>query len=115
MFDLDNVEQLTAALAVYRRTLAYCLHEQTKFGTCYVPPSLTQSMFEARENIRHLKARLRSRDVLVADWPTDGTHLPLDCTEPQDEPATSAHILPATRPAPCGQIALDAGVPTDGL
>ncbi len=123
MHDLDSVEQLQAALAVYRRTLAYCLHEQTKFGTRYVPPSLAQSMLEARENIRLLKARLRARDTLVTDWPIDRAPLPLDCTELADGPATSARTLPKTRPsptsprpsAPCDQLALDAGVPTDAM
>src|SRR6266540_3774362 len=123
MHDLDSVEQLQAALAVYRRTLAYCLHEQTKFGTRYVPPSLAQSMLEARENIRLLKARLRARDTLVTDWPIDRAPLPLDCTELADGPATSARTLPKTRPsptsprpsAPCDQLAVDAGVPTDAM
>jgi len=123
MHDLDSVEQLQAALAVYRRTLAYCLHEQTKFGARYVPPSLAYSMLEARENIRHLKAGLRARDTLVADWPIDRAPLPLDCTEFLEGPATSARTLPPTRPspiaqrpsAPCGQLGLDAGVPTDAM
>ena len=81
MHDRDQLEQGQAALAIYRRTLAYCLDEQAKFGARSLLPSLTQRMVEARANIRHIKAHLRTRGIAVADWPNDGSALPIEHKE----------------------------------
>ena len=99
MHDLDQLEQGQAALAVYRRTLAYCLDEQAKFGARYLLPSLTQTMVEARANIRHIKARLRARGIAVADWPNDEPALPI-VKDSLDPSAASRSELPSTGAAP---------------
>jgi serine/threonine protein kinase len=91
MHDLDQLEQGQAILAIYRRTLADCLDEQAKFGARYLLPSLTQRMLEARANIRHIKAHLRARGIVVVDWPND------------DPPAS----------APFSELQLDAGIPIE--
>jgi eukaryotic-like serine/threonine-protein kinase len=123
MNDLDQLAQDQAALAIYRRTLAYCLDEQAKFGPRYLPPSIIQSMLEARENIRHIKSRLRARGIVVADWPNDGTPLPIQdkrcldasVTSPDERSDTevAAHALDSR--APAKELLLDAGIPTDSL
>jgi serine/threonine protein kinase len=122
MHDIDQLEQAKAALAIYRRTLAYCLDEQTKFGARYLPPSIIQSMLEARENIRHIKARLRARGVAVADWPNDGTALPVekDSLEPlaaslDELTETGAAAYAEHSAAPSNELELDAGIPTDSI
>jgi serine/threonine protein kinase len=118
MHDRDQFEQDQAALAIYRRTLAYCLDEQAKFGARSLLPSLTQSMVEARENIQHIKAHLRARGIAVADWPNDGSALPIEHKESLDPSAASRGDLPKTgaaphASAPSSELPLDAGVPTD--
>src|ERR1700710_1459853 len=100
MHDLDQLEQGQVTLAIYRRTLAYCLDEQAKFGGRYLLPSLAQSMLEARENIRHLKAHLRARGIAVADWPNDAAALPTENKEALDRSAASRSKLPKTGSAP---------------
>ena len=111
MHDLDQLEQGQAALAIYRRTLAYCLDEQAKFGARYLLPSLTQSIVEARANIRHIKAHLRTRGIAVADWPNDGSALPIEHKESLDPSA--AYALHAS--ALSSELPLDAGVPIDSI
>lgn len=118
MHDLDQLEHGQSALAIYRRTLAYCLDEQAKFGARYLLPSLTQSMVEARENIRHIKAYLRTSGIVVADWPNDGSALPIEHQESLDPSAASRGELPKTGTAPhasasSSELGLDAGVPID--
>ena len=123
MHDLTQLEQGQAALAIYRRTLAYCLDEQAKFGARYLLPSLTQSMVEARENIRHIKARLRAHGIAVADWPNDGIALPIENKESLDPSDASPDELPETgtaphaphSSAPSSELQLDAGVPTESI
>jgi serine/threonine protein kinase len=123
MHDRDQLEQSQAALAIYRRTLAYCLDEQAKFGARSLLPSLTQRMLEARENIQHMKAHLRARGIAVADWPNDGSAIPIAHKESLDPSAAASAELPKTGSAPhaphasalSGALALDAGVPTDSI
>ncbi|MEP7190752.1 MAG: protein kinase, partial [Roseiflexaceae bacterium] len=119
MHDLDPLEQSQATLAIYRRTLAYCLDEQAKFGARYLLPSLTQRLLEARANIRHMKAHLRACGIAVADWPNDESALPLEPTESLDPSAASCGELANAGTAPqdppalaaSSALQLDAGIP----
>src|SRR4051812_21062789 len=123
MHDLDQLEQSQAALAIYRRTLAYCLDEQAKFGARYLLPSLSQSMLEARENIRQIKAHLRAHNIAVADWPNDGSALSIENKESLSSSAGSHGELPkavAVPPAllaaePSGDQHLEASAPIDAI
>jgi eukaryotic-like serine/threonine-protein kinase len=115
----DTTEQAQELLALYRRTLAYCLHEQAKFATGYVPPNMAQSLAEARVNIEQLKHVLRAQGRIVADWPHDAAPAAsVDCMA--DGPGDGAPLRSQQRLAELQLLAqpdgplLDAGVPTDG-
>ena len=123
MHDLDELAQGQATVAIYRRTLAYCLDEQAKFGARYLLPSLTQSIVEARANIRQIKSHLRARGIVVADWPNDEPAPPIVNKVSLDPPAASSGELPSTGSAthsphpsaPSSELPLDAGVPTESI
>ncbi len=71
MASQEDITSQQELLAAYRRTLAQLLKQQALVSELYAPPALTHGIDEARENIQHLKAILRSWDVLVEDHPGD--------------------------------------------
>jgi eukaryotic-like serine/threonine-protein kinase len=115
----DTIKRAQALLAVYRRTLAYCLHEQAKFGAQYVPSNIAQSAIEAHENIEQLKQILRAHGQITIDWPNDSEPAAVpDChmgdVPAEGMPSGSQQRSTGLRPLIQGDRPfLDAGIPTD--
>ena len=68
----EDIDQQQKLLAIHRRNLALYLEQQAKLGAAFIPPSLSNGIFEARENIQRIKQALRDWGVVVADHPDDG-------------------------------------------
>jgi len=51
--------------------LALYIEQQAKIGSAFIPPSLSNGIFEARENIQRIKQALRDWGIAVADHPND--------------------------------------------
>ncbi len=58
-------------LATYRRTLARYLRQLAQHGEAHAPPSLFEGIYEARDQIKRIKAILRKWNVAVDDHPND--------------------------------------------
>jgi hypothetical protein len=62
-FDLQQQRKL---LDTHRRTLAHLLKQKAQFGA-YTPAHIENGIYEARENIRQIKAQLEQRGIRVED------------------------------------------------
>jgi len=71
MPDQQEISEQQALLATHRRTLAHYLSQQAMLGIAYAPPGVTHGIYEARDAIRHIKARLRDWAAPVEDHPDD--------------------------------------------
>lgn len=71
MADRSDIELQYALLASHRRTLAYLLVEQSKFGVGYVPPQIWHGIDEARAAIQKIKVILRAWGDQIDDLPSD--------------------------------------------
>ncbi|HEU5102258.1 MAG TPA: hypothetical protein VFU22_24715, partial [Roseiflexaceae bacterium] len=72
---IDQAERAASEelLAVYRRTLAHLLQQQEQYrSTGYVPLMVVNDIYNAREQIRQIKDRLRSQGAIVEDQSDDG-------------------------------------------
>lgn len=73
----EAIEQQQALLDTYRRTLAHLLQQAAQHGgEVSAPPAVSNSIYDARANIRRIKATLRAHGAPPADHPDD--ELPLD-------------------------------------
>ncbi len=68
----ESIDQQQKLLTIHRRNLALYLEQQAKLGSAFIPPGLSNGIFEARENIQRIKQALRDWGVVVADHPDDG-------------------------------------------
>ena len=108
MLDPETVIHLQERLRVYRRNLHHLLDQVAQHGgEATAPLPLINSIHEARDNIRGIKAELRAGNVSVEDHPDDARPLlrvassPLDSvasTEPNETPrATPDTDAPTSR------------------
>src|SRR5689334_9080218 len=79
MFDQESVAHQHELLQLHRRTLQHYLTQRATFTMAYAPPSVSQGIFEARENIRRIKRILRgwgiqAEDQLDDDSDSDFSH-----------------------------------------
>jgi outer membrane protein assembly factor BamB/tetratricopeptide (TPR) repeat protein len=68
--DQEEIDQQIEQLAVYRRRLAYHLHQEATLGNT-APFSLVEEIRIARERIRSIKQTLRGWNAAVDDSPND--------------------------------------------
>jgi hypothetical protein len=72
MLSQEEIDHQHELLVVYRRTLAHLLTQAAQYGgEVHAPPQVVNGVFEARENIRSVKASLRTNHVPVEDHPDD--------------------------------------------
>ena len=76
MLDPETVIHLQERLRVYRRNLHHLLDQVAQHGgEATAPLPLINSIHEARDNIRDIKAELRAGNVSVEDHPDDARPL----------------------------------------
>lgn len=78
----DEIEDQKALLETHRQTLTIYLRQLAKTGTAHAPPGLMHGINEARENIRRIKAILRSWSVSIEDHPDDTSEVLADKVAP---------------------------------
>ncbi len=67
----EELQAQQELLAAHRRTLAVYLKQRALHGEAFVPPAVEHGMRESRQQIRAIKARLRTWGEPVADHPDD--------------------------------------------
>jgi hypothetical protein len=94
----EAIDQQIEQLAVYRRRLAYHLHQEATLGGT-APFSLVEEIRDAREQIRSIKQTLRGWNVAVEDSPNDEpSGLPRRAAE-QSAPALPGSQATVDKPA----------------
>jgi tetratricopeptide (TPR) repeat protein len=74
MHDKDHLNEQTTLLITYRSTLSIYMRQRAMFGFAHTPAVVINSIVECREQIRRIKAYLRSQNLHVEDMPDDEEH-----------------------------------------
>lgn len=70
----ESIDQQEALLAIYRRTLDHLVRQAAQYGGVTLAPiHVANGLYEARENIQHVKQVLRGWGIAVADHPDDSS------------------------------------------
>jgi hypothetical protein len=71
MLTQEEIAQQFQLLATYRRTLAVYLRQQAAIGEAFSPPALVNGIWDARQNIRRIKAALRASGLSIPEAAND--------------------------------------------
>jgi eukaryotic-like serine/threonine-protein kinase len=69
----EEIDQQQKLLAIHRRNLGLYLEQQAKLGTTFMPPGLSNGIFEERDNIQRIKQVLRNWGIAMVDHPDDSS------------------------------------------